>query len=710
MAENKPLSATILYFRFLLQNGISTVMYYMLYATLNELMTPQINIMRQFILCLFTILFVQCAGAQKSTSSQGSYITKKTATGKAKKAYDKGMSYNISGNDKKALEEFNKALKAAPNFIDAQIQWSSLKHYLKDYAAAEKGFEKVLAIDPTYSPKVIYVLGIAELNQGKGLEGIEHLKQYIASKPKNKILLAKAERRIKDETFSAEAKANPVPFAPKSLGNLVNTTDQEYLPSLTADESILVFTKRIRGQEDFYLSKKVDDVWQKGIPLTDVNTPNNEGAQNITPDGRFMTFVKCDDRKTGYGSCDIYFSEVINGRWTAAKNIGSPINSRARETQPSLTADGQTLYFTSERSGRNGTSDIYLSQRDTEGKWSKPKLLSDKINTEGDDQSPFIHPDGQTLYFMSNGHPGMGGFDLFYSRKQPDGTWGDPINLGYPINTEADESTLVVSLDGKTAYYASDRILSENNTTQKEKRATGMDLYSFELYEEARPQPVTYVRGNITDAETAQPLVSRVEIVDMSTGKIHAAINSDEDGFFLITLPVGKNYAFNVSKPAYVFHSEHFALKGLKETNDPYELAIGLRAVPEEVTGSTEIPASALEKYKPTILRNVFFDTGSAALKSESFIELDRLKTFLNDNSGIRIQLNGHTDNVGSDTNNLTLSDNRAKSVFTYLVENGIDAARMTYKGYGETSPIETNDTEAGRQANRRTEFMIIGN
>ncbi len=666
--------------------------------------------MRQFILCVFAVLFVQCAGAQKANSAKGSYTTKKTATGKAKKAYEKGMDYNISGNNNKALDEFAKALKAAPDFIDAQIQWSSIKHYIKDYAAAEKGFEKVMAIDPTYSPKVVYVLGLAELNQGKSAEGIEHLKQYIASEPKNKILLTKAKRRVAEESFGAEAKANPVPFEPKSLGNLVNTTDQEYLPSLTADESVLVFTKKIRGQEDFYISKKVDNIWQEGIPLTDVNTPNNEGAQNITPDGKFLVFTKCDSRKDGYGSCDIYFSEIKNGRWTAAANIGSPINSRDWESQPSLSADGQSLYFASRRSTGMGKSDIYISQRNTEGKWSRPKLLSEKINTKGDDQSPFIHPDGQTLYFMSNGHPGMGGFDLFYSRKQPDGTWGNPVNLGYPINTEADESTLVISLDGKTAYYASDRVQSENNTTQKDKKATGMDLYSFELYPEARPQPVTYVRGNISDAATSEPLISRVEIVDMSTGEIHAAVNSDADGSFLITLPTGKNYAFNVSRPAYIFHSEHFALKESKETNDPYQLAIELRAVPEVITASAEIPAAALEKYKPTILRNVFFDTGSAELRPESFTELNKLKTFLDDNPTIRIQLNGHTDNVGSDTDNLTLSDNRAKSVFTYLVENGIDKTRMTYKGYGEASPIDSNETDSGRQANRRTEFMIIGN
>ena len=313
---------------------------------------------------------------------------------------------------------------------------------------------------------------------------------------------------------------------------------------------------------------------------------------------------------------------------------------------------------------------------------------------------------------MSNGHPGMGGFDLYYSRKQSDGTWGKPVNLGYPINTEAEESTLVISLDGKTAYFASDRVLTENDTDQNRKKTTGLDLYSFELYPEARPKPVTFVSGNITDSETKKPLVSRVEIIDMSTGEIHAAVNSDTDGFFLITLPTGKNYAFNVSKPAYVFHSEHFALEESKETNDPYNLEIELLAVPEVEVAvvTTEIPAADLEKFKPTVLRNVFFDTGSAELRPESFTELNKLKAFLNENQAIQIQVNGHTDNVGSDTNNLTLSDNRAKAVFNYLVENGIDSKRMTYKGYGETSPIETNDTDIGRQANRRTEFMVTGN
>jgi len=660
--------------------------------------------MRPLFFLITLLLFSQCAGAQKAASKNRNYITKKTASGKAKKYYEKGMEYNVSGDNKKAIAEYEKALKTAPKFIDAQIQWSALKYYLKDFAAAEQGFEKVMTIDPAYSQKVPYVLALAEFELGKNDEGITHLKQYIASKPKNKTLLKKAENRLTTIGFTTKAMANPVPFKPESLGDLVNTQSPEYLPSLPADESVLIYTKRTRGQEDFYESRKIDSVWQAGVPLSDINTDLNEGAQSVSADGKFLVFTKCDNRKDGYGSCDIYFSEKRNGRWTTAANIGSPINSRDWESQPSLSADGKSIYFASKRSTGLGKNDLYLSQRDATGKWSKPQILSDIINTPGDDQSPFIHADGQTLYFMSNGHPGMGGFDLFYSRKQPDGSWGKPTNLGYPINTPADESTLVISLDGITAYYASDRDLFPDGTDRKQEKGTGMDLYSFELYEAARPQPVTYVRGKITDADSKKPLETRVEIMDMKTGEMHAVVDTDPDGTYLITLPVGKNYAFNVSKPAYIFHSEHFALEKKENPKDPFQLDIELRAIPEVVVaGNTEVLT-----YKPTILRNVFFDTGSADLRPESFTELNRLKQFLEEYPTVKIQLNGHTDNVGSDQDNLTLSDNRAKAVHTFLVENGIVATRMTYRGYGETTPIDTNETDIGRQANRRTEFVIV--
>lgn len=664
--------------------------------------------MRLLTLLSLFVLFTQCAGAQKTTGNTTVYVTKKTAKGKAKKHYDKGMEYNFAGQNKKAISEFEKALKNAPRFIDAQIQWAALHYEQGKNEMAEMGFEKVLSIDPTYEKKVLYVLGKTEIKLGKNKEGLAHLQEYIDSKPKSANLLAKAKKTIETVGFTTHALENPVPFNPKSLGNMVNTSNPEYLPSLTADENTLIYTQRIRGQEDFYMSKKVDSIWQVGQPIVDINTDNNEGAQSISADGKFLVFTKCNSRVDGYGSCDIYFSEKKKGKWSPPANIASPINSGAWESQPSVSADGKSIYFASKRKTGKGKSDIYVSYRTGTGKWSRPKMLGDLINTKGDEQSPFIHADGQTLYFMSNGHPGMGGFDLYLSRKQEDGTWGKPQNLGYPINTKSDESTLVVSLDGKTAYYASDRELFPDGTSKKNEKGTGMDLYSFDLYEAARPQPVTYVEGIITDADTKKRLSADVDITDIKTGELYAQATADSEGMFLITLPIGKDYALSVSKPKYTFHSEHFALAEKNDLQNPYKLSIELRPVPDVVTSTTEIPSASLPTYKPTVLNNVFFDTGSADLRPESFIELNRLKQFLDENPTLRIQLNGHTDDVGADADNLTLSDNRAKAVQDYLIAQGIDASRLRYKGFGESKPINSNDTEAGRQSNRRTEFEIL--
>ncbi|MEM8906869.1 MAG: OmpA family protein [Bacteroidota bacterium] len=621
------------------------------------------------------------------------------------------MEYNMKGNNIKGIKEFEKALKERPNFIDAQIQWAALQYDSKNYLAAEKGFEKVLHIDPNYQKKVIYVLGLTEIKLKKYAEAVEHLDQYLASGAKNKVLLAKAKKTVEDVRFTAQAMENPVPFEPKSLGKLVNTANPEYLPSLTADEATLVYTMRVRGQEDFYLSKKVDGIWQAGTPIEEINTPLNEGAQSIAVDGKFLVFTICDRRQDGYGNCDLYFSELQNNRWTPAANIGTPVNSRAWESQPSLSADGKALYFSSSRPDGKGGLDLWVSHRQEDGIWGVPQNLGEQINTGADEQSPFIHADGQTLYFMSNGHPGMGGFDLFYSRQQADGSWGTPQNLGFPINTKADESTLVVSLDGQTAYFASDRNIDpEGNRTSRAEKVKGMDLYSFALYEDAQPQSVTYVKAKVFDAITQERLNAKVEFIDVNTGQVHAFSNTGVDGEFLVCLPLGKDYALNVSKKKYFFHSEHFALTNRAALDDPFELDIALQAIPEAPQANAEAPGiTPGMEAKPIILRNVFFDTGSADLRESSFIELNRLKNLLEEHPEMHIQINGHTDNVGSEADNLVLSENRAKAVSHFLVQQGIAASRLSHKGFGESQPIESNDSSAGRQVNRRTEFVVLG-
>ncbi|MEO0776313.1 MAG: OmpA family protein, partial [Bacteroidota bacterium] len=507
--------------------------------------------------------------------------------------------------------------------------------------------------------------------------------------------------------FRTEVGNTRVPFVPESIGDHINTPADEYLPSLTADGETLVFTRKDGGQEDFFISRRVENGWRKGRPMEDINTNLSEGAQSLSADGKVLVFTACN-RRDGEGSCDLYFSEVKNGRWTKPANMGPPINTAAWESQPSISADGRTLYFSWAPNFNSNNRDIRVSHRRSDGAWTQPRSLGEEINTPYSEQSPFIHPDGQTLYFMSNGHPGFGSHDLFVSRLQPDGQWGTPRNLGFPINTAAAEGAMIISLDGETAYFSTDRAnpAAEGLSAFEKPDSKGnSDIYTFELYPEARPLPLTYVRAKVYDADTKKPLRAQVEFEELTAAEIHASSVTDRDGEFLVCLQLGKNYALNVSKEGYLFHSENFALVH-RDTGKPYVLEIGLQKIPESLAQNQAKPVPA---PKPIVLKNVFFDTGSADLREESFAELRRLKKLLVDNPTMRIQVSGHTDNIGSEEANFQLSTDRARSVYEFLVREGINEVRLSYKGFGESQSIDTNESAEGRQRNRRTEFMIIG-
>ncbi|MFK8009152.1 MAG: OmpA family protein [Saprospiraceae bacterium] len=649
-------------------------------------------------------VFAHCSSAQPTTNEK--YVTRKTASEKLKKTYKKGIKYSRAGENEKALKEFSKALKKEPTFIDAQIQWSAIHYDMRNYDVAEQGFEEVIQIDSFYKKKVFYTLALAEMRMKKFDEAIVHFENYLDAQPNNDILEKKSKKHIANSRFMKMTYANPVPYEPKSLGKNINTPNPEYLPSLTADGKQLIYTARLYGQEDFIMSTKKDGVWQKGIPLSGVNTEQNEGAQSISADGKFLVFTACN-RKDGYGSCDLYYSEIRDGRWTPAANIGSPINSRGWESQPSISADGRAIYFTSNRKGGQGGKDIWISYRQKDGKWGIPQNLGNIINSPYDEQSPFIHADNQTLYFMSDGHPGMGGHDLFFARKKDAKEWFTPKNLGYPINTEAGEGALVLSLDGKTGYFASDtkNVKTGESVFDSGTKGGHTDIYSFELYPEARPQPVTYVQAYVYDLETKKKLSAKVDFVDLNSGETYASSFTDQDGEFLVCLPMGKNYALNISKEKYLFHSENFSLEKTQSLNNPFLLKIGLQPIKDKPLSTTIEPEAT---SPPVVLRNVLFETGSAELKPESLFELNQLLQLLENNNTLKIQINGHTDNVGSDKNNLTLSTNRAKAVKEFLIQNGIATNRLSHRGYGETKPIDSNDTDWGRQNNRRTEFVML--
>jgi hypothetical protein len=394
-----------------------------------------------------------------------------------------------------------------------------------------------------------------------------------------------------------------------------------------------------------------------------------------------MFFTACN-RPGGIGNCDLYFSAFKDGKWTAPSNLGPPVNTKHWESTPSVSADGRTLFFSSSRPGGFGGKDIWMARLNEKNLWTEPVNLGPTINTEGDEMSPFIHFDGKTLYFASDGRIGMGGFDLFITRLQEDSTWSTPKNLGYPINTFNDEMGLIIESGGQKAYYSSIR-----------NKSKGKDIFSFNLYESVRPDPVSYMKGKVYDKETGRLLKAEYELINLSTGKIAMKNVTDDSGNFLVCLPSGYNYGINVSKPGYLFYSENFMFEGMHTAAEPYIKKIILN------------PAKVGEKM---LLANVFYEIDAWDLKKESISELDNLVSLLSENKNLAMEIGGYTDSTGSDQYNKVLSEKRAMSVVNYLIKKGISADRLRFMGYGNTSPLGDNVTVEGRKLNRRTEAKII--
>jgi len=600
-----------------------------------------------------------------------------------------------------AKSDFLKAANADARFVEPRIMLAEIAENEGKDSEAITRYREVMSIAPRFFPTAQLHLADLEFRSGQYPEAEKNYKGYLEKEqePQRK---ARARLGIENCAFAARAILQPVPFEPKNLGSAVNSADPEYYPCITADDGTLIFTRRVKApqiqvygmQEDFYMSERAPDgAWQQSKPIPTVSTADyNEGAGTLTPDGRFIIFTKCaledgsyGGNLRGLGSCDLFISQRIGDRWSPAQNLGAPVNSASWESQPSMASDGRTLFFVRGRRTGNGVSDmdIYTSRMIDDGSWTKPEKLGPNVNTPWQEESVQIHPDGRTLYFSSNGHPGFGGLDIFVSRMQDDGSWDRALNLGHPINTGADENSLLVSARGDIAYFASDRPGGLGD----------LDLYSFDLYPEARPQPVTYIRGHVTDKTNGKPVEADVELIDLGTGKLATAAYSDpKTGEFLVCLPSGRRYALNASAEGYLFYSES------------YDVAEG--APGEPIT--LEAPLSPLTSGSVIALRNIFFNTASYELLPASNAELDKLVKLLKSNPSLRIELGGHTDNVGNDAANQKLSEQRAQAVRDFAVKQGIDGASITAKGYGEAKPLATNDTEEGRSLNRRTEVTVL--
>lgn len=633
-----------------------------------------------------------------SAAAQSGKLTTKDK--KALKLYEEGQKcYDIRDNQC-AEEKFLKAIKRDPEYLEAYVMLGYVYADMRKDEQAIEQLKKAISINPGFFPNNFFTLGRLELGIGRYADAKKNFEAFLSFPTPHDEMRNRAKLDIQNCEFAMEQMKNPKPFNPVNMGENINTAFHEYFPSITADGQLFLFTRDIKDtaspqghQEDFYVSVRNNNKWTPSYSIGNpINTRDNEGAPSITADGQLVIFTACETfgdygpGRKGYGSCDIFYAQRYGEKWTKPENLGTKINSKYWESQPSFSSDGRTLYFVRGIQTAEGKSqDIYMAELNDDGSWKPAVKLPDHINTPAREESVFIHPDNQTLYFSSNGHIGMGGLDIYMCKRLPDGEWGKPVNLGYPINTYGEENSLLVGPDGNIAYFASTRPGGFG----------GLDLYEFALPEDVRPEKLTYMKGKVYDARTKKPLGATFELIDLATAKtVITSTSNPGNGEFLVTLPANRDYALNVSKKGYLFYSENFSLKDGADITKPYLM---------------DVPLQPIDTGMPVVLRNVFFDTDKYDLKPESKAELDKLVAFLKNNPTLKIELGGHTDNVGDDKKNQVLSENRSKAVFNYLVENGIARERLAYKGYGETRPIATNDTPEGRGQNRRTEFKIIG-
>ena len=631
----------------------------------------------------------------------GSISAQKSGDPKSDKIFEKAKTAYSKGDLEKAKKYTSDILRSNPNYVPAYLLNSDIGLDLNDEELWLESLQKIIEIDPVIYPTAFYLLGNYHMSKGQYGKAGEYYSQFGKfQKDTNHPLWSRANEGVSRALFAQNLKKLELPFKPENMGKEINSADNEYFPSLTTNDKELLFTRetlhpqRRVGQEDFYYAIR-DEKWTTAIPIKELNTPFNEGAPVISADGRIMIFTTCElqgeelaypGNKRGFGSCDLFYSEKVNGKWSPGINLGKAINSWHWESQPSLSADGRSLYFIrgykSREDGRIKNQDIFYSELDIDGVWSKAKKMSDVINTSGKESSVMIHPNGRSLYFSSDGHFGLGGDDIFVSHFEK-GEWSKPINLGYPINTHKNENSITVAASGEIALFASER----------DGGFGGLDLYEFELPEFAKAKAVSYVQGMVIDEQTKAKVAAQIQIFDLKTGDMVAETFSDPmSGEFLITLPTENAYALNASALGYLLYSQNFDFKAV-----------------ENVKGVDKVvEMKRIKEGNSIVLENIFFDSDKSSLKESSIPELNKLLEILNYYPELKIEIQGHTDNVGEDSYNLKLSQDRAQSVLNWLGEKGIDQDRLSAKGFGETKAIASNENEEGRAKNRRTEILIL--
>ncbi|GIV38999.1 MAG: cell envelope biogenesis protein OmpA [Thermonema sp.] len=641
--------------------------------------------MRRFVLILFFLLLMVPFGGRAQQYS--------TKNKKAIKLYEQASASFRLRDYETGMNLLLQAVQKDPAFVEAHM---SLAHNFQLFGYLPKAlehYEAAVKADPK-SPKVVgayYTLATEYLKQGRYREAKEYALRFLSFHPEPNNFTNDIERVVASAEFALEAMQQPLPFEPKPLPGKVNREDYlQYFPVLTADEEMLIFTARRKEQgrdEDILVSYRQEDgSWGEPQPLSPViNTAASEGTCAISADGTVLVFTSCQSRR-GYGSCDLFVSYRYGNEWSTPVNLGANVNSSSWESQPTLSPDGRVLFFVSDRPGGMGERDIYMTMRDEDGRWLPAVNVGAPINTYADEVSPFLYANGKRLFFASNGHVGMGDFDLYYSDWHR-GRWSEPVNLGYPLNDHQSQVSLFVTADGKKGYYAQEQ--------WEGRRQLSAILMYFDMPPQLIPAEQTaYVKGVVRDARTGKPLKAEIELFNVNEDSLIAQVWSDTlTGEYLIVLNQGADYALEVNKAGYLMKSLSFRLKETNDTLRPVILDIELE------------PITAGSKF---VLSNIFFDYGKYTLREESKAELRKVVEFMQQNPSVTAEIAGHTDDIGEEKANMELSLRRAKAVYDYLIAAGIEPRRLSYKGYGETQPAVPNTSDANRAQNRRIEFRII--
>lgn len=637
--------------------------------------------MNRTLFLLSLVCAVSCA-AQSTLS---------TKSGKAIELYTEADNFRVRGQHAQAIELLNQAIARDKKFVEAYYRLGLVYLTIKNYPEAIENFEKGLNLTSDIKKQKVFWFDLGEtyLLSGQYDNAISMLTDFVKIENQNKQKIDRANRLLKNAQFAKNNQVEKALYHQRRLGDTVNCFAMQYFPVLTADQQELIFTRRLVGMgdddEDLVVSRKdAQGRWFSPVSISkNINSKFNEGTCTISADGRKLIFTSCTGRK-GFGSCDLFESTKVGNDWSEPVNLGPNVNSTEWESQPSLSADGRTLYFVSDRRGGFGRRDIWFSTLDNAGLWTKAQNLGAPVNTQYEEYSPFIHVNGRTLYFASNGLVGFGGFDIYYSEKTDTG-WSIPENVGSPINDHEDQFSLFITADGKKGYYAHEEMTASGIPMGK--------LYEVQIPENKQVKfKSNYVKGTVRDKNTGKELKARIELFDINKNAIVSMVNSDSiSGEYLMVLTQGSEYALYVNKKGYLFQSLSFDYSAITDFK-PLIINVALE------------PA---QKGSVAVLKNIFFDVDKYDLKEKSITELEKIIQFLKENTQIRIEISGHTDNTGNQAHNQQLSEQRAKAVFIYLTDKGIDSKRLTWKGYGSSRPIAPNDSDQNRQQNRRIEFVI---